>query len=108
MRNGETLRDGGDIPEESHRISRKTYTQRMLSQSSRLDSGMSQELNRSSYEGLEAGPSTVTFGTSGVAGGDSFEALPMSMSLLQTKMMAKDLDPFEGSRKKGANMNSTT
>ena len=55
--------------------------------------------------------STTTFGVGDINGGDSFEALPLSMTLLQTKMAEPDINPMEGSRKReqgGRNLNQQT
>jgi hypothetical protein len=101
MRAGDTYREGGELPEDSTHMSRKAYTQKIaMSGSKVIEAGSSLDLNKSSFEGIDAGPSTATFGAaSGIGATESFEALPMSMSLLSSKMLSDDLDPFEGSRK---------
>ena len=96
LRSGDVYIEGGDLPEDATHISRKAYTQKIstMSASRLLDSSPTLDLNRSSD--FEAGPSTMTLS---VGAGESFDALPLSMSLLSTKLNADDINPFEGSRK---------
>ena len=99
MRTGEIVIEGGEYPEDSKHISKKTYAKRVTSSnpSPALDMSFSRDLEKSSFE-TGFNESTISHVINNL-NGDSVEALPMSMSSLQIKMMAKDLDPFEGSRK---------
>ena len=95
---GDVLIEGGEFREDSKHISRKAYDQKMsMLSASRTLGSPTFDLNKSSD--FEAGPSTMTFSAVGVGAGESFDALPMSMSLLSSKLLAEDIDPFEGSRK---------
>jgi hypothetical protein len=90
------LIEGGQFPEDSKHISRKAYNHKMntLAASRILDGPSTFDFNKSSS--FEAGPSTMT---PTVGARESFDALPMSMSLLSSKLLQDDIDPFEGSRK---------
>lgn len=96
LRSGDVYIEGGDFPEDSKHLSRKAYNHKMstLSASKILDGPPIIDINKSSD--FEAGPSTMTLS---VGARESFDALPMSMSLLSSKLLQEDIDPFEGSRK---------
>ena len=102
------LREGGELPEEYARPSRKAYAARVAS-ASMVSPGLDVSMSRGGFGAGGLEESTASFGIGDINGGDSIDALPMSMTgmnLLQSKLAEPDIDPLEGSRRIERNQSS--
>lgn len=97
MKFKDSIREGGEVPEDSKKPTKKAYAAKLASTLGSLTSPSGHDLGMSiSRVGIDLEGSTETFGVGDLEGG-SYD-LPASMSLLQNKMREPDIDPMSGSR----------
>lgn len=97
MKFGDSVREGGEVPEDSLKPTRKAYATKIANSMGNITSPSGHDIGMSlSRGGIDLEGSTETFGVGDLEGG-SYE-LPASMSLLRNKMREPDIDPLSGSR----------
>merc|ERR1711991_1064719 len=90
-------REGGEVPEDSKKPTKKAYAAKMASAIAGFSSPSTYDVGMSmSRGGIDLEGSMETFGVGDLQGG-SYE-LPASMSLLKNIMKEPDIDPMSGSR----------